>query len=298
LAFSCETSVAEIFHAPLRRKQQTLKRSFSVSGIGVFTGEVTTLRLSPLEGNRGIIFKRTDLPSQPEIPAKLEYLKSTPRCTLLANNEASVQTVEHLLAALKAYEVDNVLIEISGPEVPIMDGSSLPFVRLIEESGVAPQRAVKQLLKLSNPFFWSQGDVHLIALPDEHYRLSYTLHYPHSPFIGSQFYSITLDPERFKTEIAPSRTFSLHQEIAPMIEKGFLKGGSLQNGVVIDEKGIMNPEGLRFRDEMVRHKILDLIGDLALIKSFVAHIIAVRSGHASNHAFALELSNHIQGENS
>ncbi len=297
MTFSCEL-IKEV-QALDKRKQCTLEKSFSFSGVGLFTGEQATICLRPADANTGIVFKCIDFPEQPVIPAQLSYLRSSPRCTMLSNGKVSVQTVEHLLAALRAYEIDNVIIEISGPEVPIFDGSSARFAEAIEANGVSTQEALVSVFKLTSPVFWSQGDVHLVALPADEYRISYTLHYPHSPFIGSQFYSLSVDAEKFKRDIAPCRTFSLYDEIAPLIQKGLVKGGSLESGIVINEEGVMNPQGLRFSDEMVRHKILDLMGDLSLVSMpFLAHVIAIRSGHASNHAFASCLLNHIQRENS
>lgn len=208
-----------------------------------------------------------------------------------------VQTVEHLLSALKAHQIDNALIEISGSEVPILDGSAEGFVEMIDRAGVVIQNEERASGKLEKPVYWSQGETHLVAIPSDSYQISYTLHYPHSSFIGSQYYSFVVDEEGFKQEIASSRTFSLYEEIAPMIEKGLLKGGSLANAVLIKDNALVNPEGLRYKDEMVRHKILDLIGDLSLIAvSFQAHIIAIRSGHASNIAFAKEVAKQIKME--
>ncbi len=282
-----------------RAKQRTLKRSASVSGVGVFTGEKATLRLCPAEADTGIIFQRMDLPHKPFLPAALEHVQGTPRCTMIGIQGALIQTVEHLLSALKAYHIDNALIEITGPEVPILDGSAAGFVEMIEKAGVTVLNEERTRGRLETPVYWTQKDTHLIALPSDEYRVSYTLHYPHSDFIGSQYYSFVVDEEGFKQEIAPSRTFSLYEDVAPLIEKGLLKGGSLDAGVLIKDNAVANPEGLRFKDEPVRHKILDLIGDLSLnAVSFSAHIIAIRSGHTSNIAFAKELAKHIKMENS
>ena len=274
-----------------------MRRSFA-EGIGLFSGEKVSIALCPAAENSGIVFQRIDLPHRPLLPARAETVQGTPRCTIIGNGTESVQTVEHLLAALRAYDIDNVLIEISGSEVPIMDGSSMPFVCMIEESGICQQEEEKELMRLQKPVFWSQGDIHLIALPSDEYRITCTIHYPHCKRIGTQFYTFSLDSGRFKNEIASSRTFSVYEEIAPMIEKGLFKGGSLDNAVVIKEDEVVNPEGLRFADEMVRHKVLDLIGDLSLVPPFLAHVIAVRSGHPSNNAFAKQILNHITLENS
>jgi UDP-3-O-[3-hydroxymyristoyl] N-acetylglucosamine deacetylase len=299
LSFPCELSaLKESRIAPSPIKQRTLQHSVSAMGVGLFSGEKVSIRLCPAAANTGIVFQRVDLPHHPILPARSECVQGTPRCTVIGNGEDFVQTVEHLLAALRAYSIDNVLIEISSCEVPIFDGSALHFVAMIEEAGICELDAGKKIFRLKTPIFWSKGDIHLIALPSEEYRISYTLHYPHSATIGTQFYTFVLDQEGFKSEIAPCRTFSIYEEIVPMIEKGLVKGGSLGNAIIIKEDAVVNPDGLRYPDEMVRHKVLDLIGDLSLVPPFLAHVVAVRSGHASNNAFAKELFNHIKMENS
>lgn len=299
MSFPCDVSdLKECRVSHLRKKQRTLQRPVSANGTGIFNGEKVSIRLCPAEENTGIVFQRVDLPHRPLLPARSEYVQGTPRCTVIGNGKECVQTVEHLLAPLRVYGIDNLLIEISNAEVPIFDGSSLPFVKMIEEAGILEQAQERTLYKLQTPMFWSKGEIHLIALPSEESRISYTLHYPHSKAIGTQFYTFVLDQEGFKKEIAPSRTFSVYEEIAPMIDKGLIKGGSLDNAVIIKEDAVANPEGLRYSDEMVRHKVLDLIGDLSLVPPFLAHVVAIRSGHTSNNAFAKELLNHIKMENS
>jgi UDP-3-O-[3-hydroxymyristoyl] N-acetylglucosamine deacetylase len=278
-------------------KQRTLRGSVTAAGIGLFSGEKVSITLSPAKENSGIVFRRIDLPGKPELPAQSGYVQATPRCTIIGDGKVIVQTVEHLLAALRAYNIDNLLVEISGGEVPIFDGSSRYFVEMIEKAGICELESDKEFFRLKAPIFWSQGDIHLIAIPSDEYRISYTLHYPHSSTIGTQFYTVVVDPERFKKEIASCRTFSIYEEIAPMIEKGLVKGGSLDNAIIIKEDVIVNPEGLRYPEEMARHKILDIIGDLSLVPPFLAHVFAVRSGHSSNNAFAKELLNHIKMEN-
>lgn len=222
-------------------------------------------------------------------------MKSTPRCTIIGNEEIQVQTVEHLLSALRAFHIDNALITLSGPEVPIMDGSALPFVEMIKEAGVEDLEEKRKIVALSEPVFFSKDDIHLVALPSSEFRISYTLHYPFSPLIRTQFYSFCGDEEHYAKEIAPSRTFCLYEEIAPLMEKGLIKGGGLDSAVVIAEDRVLNPGGLRFSDEMVRHKILDLLGDISLLQiPLLTHILAIRSGHATNVAFAKLLFNHIR----
>lgn len=267
--------------------QKTLKNEVSLSGSGLFTGEKASLRILPAAENTGIVFQRVDLPGRPEIPAHFSFVREMPRCTRLANGQASVQLVEHLLSALYALGIDNARIEIGGPEVPIFDGSAQVFVEHLQEVGFQLQSEPRAWLQISKPLYLSQDETHLIALPSDEFRISYTMHYPQNPLLRSQYFSFSASAEDYKNEIAPCRTFALYEEILPLLQKGILKGGGLENGVVIKGDQIMNPEGIRFPDEMVRHKILDVIGDLALIgRPILAHIIAIRSGHAANAAFA------------
>jgi len=279
--------------------QKTIQHEASVSGSGLFTGEKVSLKICPSPPDSGIVFQRTDLPGNPEIPALLSFVREAPRCTRLATEKTSILMVEHLLSALYAYGIDNARIEVEGPELPAGDGSAQIFVDMIEKTGCTVQPSLRKFVRISQPIYWSEGDVHLIALPAQEFRLSYTMHYPHSPLLRSQYYSFALQSLRYKAEIAPCRTFSLYEEIVPFIEKGIIKGGGLENALVIQGGRILNPEGARFEDEMVRHKILDLIGDLALIGApLLAHVIAVRSGHSSNVAFAKTLSKTLKLERS
>lgn len=282
----------------VERKQRTLRKSVSISGIGIFTGQEATLTFHPSVADQGIVFQRTDLPNAPKIIASLDSVYSTPRCTIIGNKKASIQMVEHLLASLRAHEIDNVFIQVSGPEVPILDGSSKDFSQLFEETGVMELSKEKKISSLRSPIFWSNDQVQIIAIPANEYRLSYTLHYPHCLGIGTQFHTFVLNQKEFVKEIAPCRTFSIYEEVVPMVEKGVIKRGSLENAILVKENKVINPEGLRYPNEMARHKILDLIGDLSLIPvSFLAHIIAIRSGHTSNNIFAKLLYNQIKMEN-
>lgn len=278
-------------------KQRTLGRPVSFSGEGLFTGQRIHLVLYPAPAGHGIVFKRLDCPGSTPLRATLDAVKATPRCTILGNEKIQVQTVEHLLSALRALHVDNALITLTGPEVPIADGSALPFVEMIKEAGLEDLEQERKIKTLLAPLFFSQDDIHLIALPAQEFRISYTLHYPHSPLIRSQFYSLVVEEDSFEKEIAPCRTFCLYEEIAPLVEKGIVKGGGLDSAVIIAEDRVLNPDGLRFSDEMVRHKILDLVGDLSLIGiPFLAHILAIRSGHSANIAFARLLFNQLKRE--
>ena len=279
------------------QRQKTLKTSIAITGSGLFTAEGATLTIYPASSGTGIRFQRSDLPGKPEIIADLDHVVSTPRCTILGNKRVTIHTVEHLLSALKGMGVDNALLELNGPEVPILDGSAEPFVEAIGKAGLEEQKETHKIHFLKTPIYWTSGDIHLVALPSLQNRVSYTLHYPESSLLRSQYFSTLITPNEFAKEIAPSRTFCLYEEIAPFIANGLIKGGGLENAVIIKNDLVINSEGIRFSDEMVRHKVLDLIGDFSLIPhSFCAHIIAIRSGHASNVAFARELSNHIKME--
>lgn len=280
-------------------RQKTLAFPLHFEGIGLFSGKRIEMTLLPAKAGHGIVFQRMDLPGQPLLPARLEYVKATPRCTILGRGNTEIQTVEHFLSAMAALGIDNLLVQVSGPEMPIGDGSALPFVELVRHAEKREIPARRKFAAIQSPIYFEKNDVTLIALPSDEFRISYTLHYPHSSFIGSQFYSFSLDEEKFVQEIAPSRTFCLYEEIAPLLEKGVIRGGGLESAVVIKDDRVANPEGLRFKDEMVRHKILDLIGDLYLLgKPLLAHIIAIRSGHAANVEFARVLQNSMCSENS
>jgi len=253
------------------------------------------MKFIPAPENSGIVFRRTDLSEMPSFRATYEHLVGTPRCTNLGNSKVLIQSVEHVLSALYAYEIDNLIIELDGPEVPAVDGSSLVFLDLIEKAGTAPQSSSLFIYQLQDPVYWSKDDVHLIAIPSHEFRISYTLNYPGHPLLDAQYFSCSIDPITYKTQIAPSRTFSLYEEIIAFLDKGLIKGGSLDSGVVIKGQQVMNAEGLRFPNEMVRHKILDLMGDLALSEiRFQAHIIAIKSGHFSNTEFGKKLQQKVR----
>jgi UDP-3-O-[3-hydroxymyristoyl] N-acetylglucosamine deacetylase len=280
------------------RKQRTIKEEAFFSGIGIHTCKEVHLRFCPAQEGTGIIFKRMDLPNQPVIPATVEYVLDTARSTTIGIKDIRIHTVEHVLSAIKAYGIDNLCIEISNIEPPVGNGSSDVFVEMIERAGVVEQGSSVPVMKLQEPLYYSDAEIQLVALPCDNYRISYTLSYPKSPFLRGQFFSLDVNPDNFKREIAPCRTFSLYEELSVLIDRGLIKGGSLDNAVVIKDDAILSKGGLFFPDEMARHKILDLIGDLSLIGfDLHAHIIAIRSGHPSNFAFAKILYNYIKMEN-
>lgn len=272
------------------RKQNTLSKSVEFSGVGIHTGQNVTMRFCPAPASTGIVFKRIDLPSQPIIPAAVEYVVDTSRSTILGIGDVRVHTVEHVLAALHANEIDNLYIEIDNLEPPIGNGSSDVFVDMIEQAGKVELDVSVPILSLSEPIYYAEKDIQIVAIPSPDFRISYTLSYPDHPLLKAQFHDISVTDESFKKEISPCRTFSLYKEISYLIDKGLIKGGSLDNAVVIHDEAVYSKGGLFFPDEMVRHKVLDMIGDLFLVGlPFRAHIISLRSGHASNYQFSKKL---------
>lgn len=285
-------------HETAYRKQRTLKKPIDYSGIGLHTGTQVTMSFIPAKEGSGVSFRRSDLPGQPIIPATIEYVCANTRNTTLGIADVRIHTVEHVLAAVRAFNIDNIIIEINGIEPPVGNGSSDIFVGMIEESGIVEQEAVIPIVKLSQPVYWSEGEIHIVAIPSDCYRISYTLNYPDTRLLKSQYFSFALTEDSFKKEISPCRTFSLYEEVSVLMDRGLIKGASLDNAVVIKDDTILSKGGLYFPDEMVRHKILDVIGDLSLVGFDIqAHIIAIRSGHASNIAFARKLFNSITMEN-
>lgn len=279
------------------RLQRTLAKPVSLSGIGLHSGQEVTMEFRPAGENQGIVFRRTDLPHKPCIPATVQYVCDTSRSTTIGVANEYIHTVEHVLAAIRAFEIDNLLIDVSSIEPPICDGSSSAFVNMIEQAGVVEQSAKMPIYKINTPLYWSENDIQLVILPYDGYRISYTLNYPDSKAIKAQFYSFLVNTHNFKAEIAPCRTFSLYREVSLLMDRGLIKGGSLDNAVMINDDVIFSKNGLHFPDEMARHKILDLVGDLALVGiPFEGHVIAIRSGHATNYQLAKKIFNHIKTE--
>lgn len=278
-------------------KAKTIQHPQEYSGIGIHTGSEVQIRFLPAKEGEGIYFKRTDLPSQPIIPATVEYVFDTSRSTNLAINDVRIYTVEHVMAAVRAFEIDNLCIELSSVEPPGGNGSSDVFVEMLEQAKVVEQEQVKHIKSLKTPVYLQEGDIQIVALPAEEYRLSYTLHYPQSKGLGSQFHTVALSKDSFKNELAQCRTFCLYEELSYLLDKGLIKGGSLDNAVVVKDDAVISKGGLFFPNEMARHKILDLIGDLSLIGiQYNAHIIAIRSGHPTNYRFAKKLYHQLSQE--
>jgi len=250
------------------------------------------LSLKPAAPDFGIRFRRTDL-GQFEVPATVQHLAGIQLATGLACNEVSVETVEHLLAALVSMNIDNVLIELNSPEVPIMDGSAAPFIYLIQEAGVKSQALSRKYLKIVRPIALSRGDKRIALYPSDHFKVTYSVSYDH-PLLRHQSRTIRITEESFIEEIAPARTFTFLKDVEMLRQNGLALGGSLENAIVLGETGVLN-NALRFDDEFVRHKILDAVGDLALVgHPVIGHLVAHRAGHALHTEFAARILEETQ----
>lgn len=263
------------------KNQTTIKHPVEVRGVGLHTGVRVHIRLCPAPAYTGIVFCRTDL-DRFEIPARPEYVAHVSYATTLVRRGVMISTVEHLLSALAGCGVDNVLIEIDSLEVPILDGSAQPFVEMIEASGKEMLDAPRSYLRVRKTLTVEDGNKRLIIHPHPTFTVSGTIDFAH-PLIGRQTISLSVDESTYAREIAPARTFGFLREVEGLRRMGLIRGGSLENAIVLDGEGILNPEGLRFADEFVRHKVLDLIGDLALLGyPLLGRVEAERPGHALN----------------
>ncbi|PYQ50104.1 MAG: UDP-3-O-[3-hydroxymyristoyl] N-acetylglucosamine deacetylase [Acidobacteria bacterium] len=263
--------------------RRTLKRGVGCTGIGLHSGRPVRLELKPAPPEHGIRFRRTDVGV--EIPAHLDHLGRQDHATTLSRDGVSVETVEHLLSALYAMGVDDALVEVDGPEVPVMDGSAAPFVILIHEAGLRPLKASRRYLKLLRPVEVVRGGKWARLSPADHFRVSYAIGFDH-PLLRHQAASVRVGADTYAETIAPARTFGFLREVEMLRRSGLALGGSLENAVVIGETGVLNQK-LRFEDEFVRHKILDAIGDLSLLgHPVVGHLEASKAGHALHAALA------------
>lgn len=269
--------------------QKTIKKTAKVAGIGLHTGAPARLAFQPAPANFGIHFSRTDLPGQPTVHALVEHVKETQRGTTLNQADVSVHTVEHVLAALAGLGIDNCLVELEGPEPPILDGSAREFAAALSSAGSENLNAKRNVFIPEAPIFYQHNGTSLVVLPSDKLRISCTIQFPDQR-LESQHLSVDLDNGVFERELASARTFCFYEEVKSLMEAGLIKGGSLECAVVIKEDEILSKEALRFRDEFVRHKILDILGDITLLgQPIQGHIIAVRPGHAANVALTKKL---------
>ena len=263
--------------------QQTIASPVGTSGIGLHTGVTVNLRLLPAPAKTGIVFKRADLEGF-TIEALAGHVTRVSYATSLMKKGVLISTTEHLLSALAATNIDNVYVEIDNLELPILDGSAQPFVRMIAKAGVKRQRARRLYARVLKPVEVVEGNKRIAVYPSNTLRITYRIAFNH-PLIGEQSLEFTPARGDYAAEIAPARTFGFLKEVEMLRQSGLVKGGSLENAVVLTCDGVMNPEGLRFPDEFCRHKILDVIGDLALLgHPLVGHVEAERAGHAMHFA--------------
>jgi UDP-3-O-[3-hydroxymyristoyl] N-acetylglucosamine deacetylase len=263
--------------------QQTIASPVGTSGIGLHTGVTVNLRLLPAPAKTGIVFRRTDLEGF-VIEAQARHVARVSYATSLMKKGVLISTTEHLLSALAASNVDNVYVEIDNLELPILDGSALPFVRLIAKAGIKKQRARRLYGRVLKPVEVVEGNKRIAVYPSDRFRITYRIAFAHS-LIGEQTLDFSTAQGNYEAEIAPARTFGFIEEVEMLRQSGLVKGGSLENAIVLTRDGVMNPEGLRFPDEFCRHKILDVIGDLALLgHPLVGQVEAERAGHAMHFA--------------
>jgi UDP-3-O-[3-hydroxymyristoyl] N-acetylglucosamine deacetylase/3-hydroxyacyl-[acyl-carrier-protein] dehydratase len=274
-------------------KQRTLAREVSLKGNGLHTGDAVTLTLKPAPVDHGVVFKRTDLHGGPELRARVDHVTDLVRATTIQVGHAKIHTVEHVLSALFGCGIDNVLVEMDASEPPIMDGSARPFVNLILQGEAVEQAKDREYFSLDAPVSVSRGNSSIIAMPFDGLKISCVS--ADDRGVHTQHLSLTIDPEVYQSQIAAARTFTIYEDIEELLKLGKIRGGSLDSAIVIRGDKIISKEPLRFKDEFVRHKILDVIGDVALLGlPLKAHIVATRPGHAINAELTKALFERLQ----
>jgi UDP-3-O-[3-hydroxymyristoyl] N-acetylglucosamine deacetylase len=274
------------------RVQQTLANAVSCAGVGLHSGQPVTLTLRPAPPNTGVVFVNRSDKDGASLSASVEYLVPTELCTAISGNGFQVKTIEHVLAALAGLDIDNVYVEVDASEAPVMDGSAAHFVRLIRSAGITPQNRRQPYLKITRPLEVVDGDRLVRIEPSTTTKITYSIHYNH-PLIQTQTYVYEHSAHAFEREIADARTFGFLQEVEALWARGLGQGGNLDNTIVLSQDGILNESGLRFANEFVRHKILDLIGDFSLLGvPFIGHLIADRSGHAIHTRLVQQILSH------
>lgn len=264
----------------IMRLQHTIARSMTCSGVGLHSGLPVTLTLSPAPPGTGIVFVHREGSREVALSASVNNLVPAELCTTISANGIAIKTVEHILAALSGLSIDNVFLEVSAGEIPVMDGSAAPFVHLIQAAGIVPQGAPQPVLKIMQPIEVVDGTKQIVVEPSSASRITYSIQYDH-PLIQRQTFVYDWSTDLFERAIAGARTFGFMKEVKYLWARGLGKGGSLDNTIILSEEGVLNETGLRFHDEFVRHKVLDLIGDLAFLRvPLIGHIIADRAGHA------------------
>ena len=270
-------------------KQKTIQKAVTCSGVGIHSGKQTSITINPAPENHGIVFLRTDLEPNVRVPAIWEHIKSALNASTLGVNGTKIGTVEHLLAALAAMQIDNAMIEIDGPEVPIRDGSAGPFVRIIKQAGVQELDAPRSWVVIKEPVQVRINGSRSEIRPSRNPAIFCSIAYDH-PMINFQSMSANICQHEFENEIADARTYGFLKDVDRLQAMGLAKGGSLDNAVILDDDGVINKDGLRWRDEFVRHKILDIMGDLFLFgRPVIGEVHAHKTGHALNHMLVREV---------
>jgi UDP-3-O-[3-hydroxymyristoyl] N-acetylglucosamine deacetylase / 3-hydroxyacyl-[acyl-carrier-protein] dehydratase len=270
-------------------RQQTIRSEATLDGVGLHSGEQVRLRVLPAEPNRGIVFRRVDLDPPLEVPADIDLVVDTERGTTLGLGDVRIRTVEHLMAAISGLGIDNVVVEMDAEEPPAADGSAAPFVEMLRSAGIEEQSAVARIVRVDEPFSVEEGESSFVMAPAAGFEVAATIEFDH-PLVSRQFGSFRIEPERFEREIAGARTFGFLREVEALRARGLALGGSVSNAVVLTDEGLAEGSELRFADEFVRHKALDVVGDLALVGGRVeGRVVADRPSHRGNVALGREL---------
>ncbi len=278
------------------KQQQTIKRPATLSGIGIHTGSQVSMTWKPAPIDHGIRFVRVDLDDKPVVEPHIRNVGDTTRWTTIGSDHFVIHTIEHVMATLAGFGIDNVVVELDGNEPPVGDGSARPYVQMVKQAGVQPQEGKREIFQPREVTHVEVGDAMAIVLPSDQLRISCTIHYG-KPGLDAQFLSLAIEPETFETQISPARTFAFYDEIQYLMDKGLIKGGSLENSVLIRNESVLATEPLRFRDEFVRHKILDVLGDITLLgRPLAAHIVVLRPGHTLNAELTRALARLLEKE--
>jgi UDP-3-O-[3-hydroxymyristoyl] N-acetylglucosamine deacetylase len=269
--------------------QKTIQHPVSVEGIGLHTGKPAKITFRPAPAGTGVYFIRSDIPGLPALKALTRNVRATQMATVLGGELFAISTVEHCMAAVAALQIDNLYIDLTGPEIPIGDGSANIFFRGLEDAGVVEQEQLRQYLYVTQPIYYSQGDKYAYALPHNSFKMSCTIEFPH-PKIGRQKFETEVNAHNFSRDLATARTFGFLKDVEALKAKGLIQGGSLENAVVLDDHDVLNPDGLRFADEFVRHKTMDAIGDLTMLgHPLISHVVLHKAGHDVMHVFVQKL---------
>ncbi|CAM6032082.1 unnamed protein product, partial [Sphagnum compactum] len=259
--------------------QRTIRKRAEVKGIGLHTGKPTTLTFCPAPANTGVYFVRADLPGRPALAAKADHVRATQLATTIGGEHFSVSTVEHCLSTLAAFRIDNLIIELDGPEIPIGDGSAKVFLDALIGAGMVEQEQPRKYAYINQTIYYGDDEKYAYVSPYNGLRISATIDFPH-PKIGQQVIDVDINEQSFARDIAPARTFGFMRDVEAMRAKGLALGGSMDNAIVLDHEEILNPGGLRFGDEFVRHKVLDALGDLVTLGlPIMAHVVLYKAGH-------------------